>query len=442
MSDTRDTASGLTAHPVIIAGVAVIAFVALTQLLMQLQVILVPFVLAGFFYFSISPLLDYLVQRMKWPGFVAIPATFLIALAVLGVAGTVIYGSASQMARDGDDYTRRLNTLIDRAERWVPMEMLGLVPDDLDTSQSAASESTATAPATSTAPAVTSSSSAQPAALTTPSQGGVETRVESLFGDGTSASAPDDVESAAASDDTDSDTLQTGPGLAEMLGRVLQDNVGPMLQGIAQSALSIVSNGILILILMFFMMLGRVVSVQRAGGLVADIEGGVKGYVILKTIISAFTGLAQGAALYFFGVELAIVFGLLGFLFNFIPNIGPFLATLAPVPMVLLDLPDPLTAASIWWAILAIGIPGAIHFTSGLLETRFMGERFDVHPVVVMLGLMYFGLVWGIVGAFLSTPILAVIRILCSKSETFKPVALALAGKLDEVYDGSADEAK
>ncbi|MEM6332472.1 MAG: AI-2E family transporter [Planctomycetota bacterium] len=425
-----DDSPRLTAHPVLVGGVAVIAFVAITQLLTQLEVILVPFVLAGFLFFSISPLLDFLVQKLRWPGFLAIPATFLIALAVLGAAGTVIYDSAGRMARNADAYEQRLNAFIDRAENFAPIRML----------VEAKTETTADTPATpdpaNPAPIDAATAESKIDASATSALDAAPAPVAPELANGQPALAEDTTTSDAASQDE----AAARPSLATLLRDLLQDNVGPILQGVAQSALGVISNGLLILILMFFMMLGRVVSVKRAGGLVADIEGGVKGYIILKTIISAVTGLAQGAALYFFGVEFAVVFGLLGFLFNFIPNIGPFLATLAPVPIVLLALPDPITASSLVWAALALGIPGLIHFTSGLLETRFMGERFDVHPVVVMLGLMYFGLVWGIVGAFLSTPILAVVRILCAKSDTFRPVALALAGRIDELTEDDPRE--
>jgi len=441
MSEPSDASSRPATHPVVIGGVALIAFVALTHLLRELQVILVPFVLAGFLYFSLSPLLDYLVRRHRWPGAVAIPTTFLIALFVVAIAGSVLSVSALQMAQNSDSYTRKLRNFVDKAEAYVPMSIMDMTgtqqPPPMD-----GAEPVETAPR---ARALADDAAAN----------------RDLDRDGVPAGldkdefAPEEVPSEAAErliaiKQAGVEAIEKGGGheqvleaqkqaaedergaLADYLVQLVQENVGPVLQGIAQAMLGLVSNGLLVLILMFFMMLGRVVTVRRSGGFVADIESGVKGYVILKTLISAVTGLAQGVTLYALGVEFAIVFGLLGFLFNFIPNIGPFLATLAPVPLVLL------TDAPLWVPILAIGLPGAIHFTSGVLETRFMGERFDVHPVVVMLGLMYFGLVWGIVGAFLSTPILAVIRILCAKSTTFRPVALALAGKLDELMSGEA----
>ncbi|MEO0964214.1 MAG: AI-2E family transporter [Planctomycetota bacterium] len=429
MSDPTPPPQRGMGHPVVVGGVAVIAFVALTHLLRELQVFLVPFVLAVFLTYSLSPLLDYLVRRLRWPGFLAIPATFLIALLVLAVAGTVLSASAVEMAQNSGNYTRQITRLVDRVENALP----GWV---IDWAENQAGDRTATDFSGVDSPTPADGVARQaPSSVDQPSTDDLPAELAAgvLQEVGDSGGAGNGSASSAESN--------RHGALANTLADVLTQNVGPMLQGIAATTRDIVSSGLIVLIFMFFMMLGRVEAVRRSGGLLADIEGGVKGYIILKTIISAVTGLAQGTALYLFGVEYAIVFGLLGFLFNFIPNIGPFLATLAPVPIVLLALPEPVTAVSIWWAIFALGIPGAIHFTSGVLETRFMGTRFDVHPVVVMLGLMYFSLVWGIIGAFLSTPILAVIRILCSKSDTFRPVALALAGKLDEITDGPADDA-
>jgi AI-2 transport protein TqsA len=430
---------------VIVGGVAVIAFVALTHLLRELQVILVPFVLAGFLYFSLSPLLDYLVRRLRWPGFLAIPATFVLALFVTAAAGTVLTVSAVEMAQNTDRYTRELRRTVDTLEAYVPFDLLTLTgrpeAEPEPSGDAVRPEGSAVPPAEDPAhrdldldgvPAELDADEYAPDEV--PSEA-AERLVAIKEARAKAIRAGADPEEVVAAQKQAAEGERGA--LADYLVNLLQKSIGPAMQGIAQATLGVVSNGLLVLILMFFMMLGRVVSVKRSGGFTAQIEGGVKGYVILKTLISAVTGLAQGMVLALLGVEFAVVFGLLGFLFNFIPNIGPFLATLAPIPLVLVQ-----DGIPVWVAVLAIGLPGLIHFTSGVLETRFMGERFDVHPVVVMLGLMYFGLVWGIVGAFLSTPILAVVRILCAKSEAMYPVALVLAGKLDEVWthDGPAPE--
>ncbi len=82
--------------------------------------------------------------------------------------------------------------------------------------------------------------------------------------------------------------------------------------------------------------------------------------------------------------------------------------------------------------ILAIAIPGAIQFGIGsLLEPKVMGRSLDLHPVVVLLGLIFFGMIWGIVGMILATPIVAVTKIILERIDETAPVAELLAGRMD-----------
>src|SRR5690606_32025052 len=119
----------------------------------------------------------------------------------------------------------------------------------------------------------------------------------------------------------------------------------------------------------------------------------------------------------------------LGFLFNFIPNIGPVLAVLAPLPLV---------ALSPSWelGLVGVGLSAVIHFSSGnFVEPKLMGDRFKMHPVAILIGLMFFGMIWGIVGAFLSSPIVAVVKILCDKTDVGRPIGQLIAGRLEPIED-------
>jgi AI-2 transport protein TqsA len=61
-----------------------------------------------------------------------------------------------------------------------------------------------------------------------------------------------------------------------------------------------------------------------------------------------------------------------------------------------------------------------------------MGKSFDVHPVVLLLALMFFGLVWGIVGMFLATPIVSILKIILQQSPQTRTFAELLAGRWPE----------
>ena len=125
-------------------------------------------------------------------------------------------------------------------------------------------------------------------------------------------------------------------------------------------------------------------------------------------------------------MELALVFGVLAFLLNFIPSIGSVISTLLPLPVIFLS--EEMSDAA---KVLAIAIPGGLQFAIGsILEPKVMGESLDLHPVVVLLGLIFFGMIWGIVGMILATPMVAVLRIVLERIEMTAPVGNVLAGRL------------
>jgi AI-2 transport protein TqsA len=207
--------------------------------------------------------------------------------------------------------------------------------------------------------------------------------------------------------------------------------VGSMLVTTTNALVNIVSNGTLVAIFVVFMLIGGGTAATRPTGTWSEVEAQTKRYIVYKALLSAFTGIAVGGVLSFLGVDLAMVFGLFAFLLNFIPSIGSIIATLLPVPVVLMSPNLSLTAA-----ILAIAIPGAIQFTVGnVIEPKIMGDELDLHPVTILLTLIIWGMLWGIVGMLLATPITAVMKILFSKNEITAPIADIMAGRLDRLRD-------
>ena len=70
-----------------------------------------------------------------------------------------------------------------------------------------------------------------------------------------------------------------------------------------------------------------------------------------------------------------------------------------------------------------------------------MGRSLDLHPIVILMSLIFFGIIWGIIGMFLATPITAVIKIIFEKIEITKPVAELLAGRLSALMAETGDVA-
>eukprot|EP00727_Mastigamoeba_balamuthi_P005198 m51a1_g14677 hypothetical protein (650) ;mRNA; r:54014-57079 len=174
-----------------------------------------------------------------------------------------------------------------------------------------------------------------------------------------------------------------------------------------------------------------------------EVDAQIRHYIFVKSLISLVAGVLQGAALWALKVDLALIFGFLAFLFNFIPNVGPIFAILLPLPLVLLD-----PALSWTNAILAMAVPSGIHLIIGnFVEPKGMchsilGRQMDLHPIVILCALVFWTAVWGAVGAIMSVPLTAVIRLALANID--HPICQNLASLLSENIVGhvaASDEA-
>lgn len=192
------------------------------------------------------------------------------------------------------------------------------------------------------------------------------------------------------------------------------------------SAFLIVGNIILIIIFTIFLITGGSVG-QIKNNLIIEIQEKVSNYVVTKFIVSAITGVIVWVILAACQVELAFMFGMSAVLLNFIPNIGSLIATALPLPVVLLQY-------GVDWHFFTVLITtGTTQFTIGnILEPKMLGETMDLHPVAVLLFLVFWGLVWGLPGMFLAVPITAILKIILCRIETTRPLAELLAGRLPE----------
>jgi AI-2 transport protein TqsA len=211
----------------------------------------------------------------------------------------------------------------------------------------------------------------------------------------------------------------------------VQEGTGwQFISAVLGGATSVVSSGVIVLVFMLFLMAGKAKH-PRHSGMLGEIERSVERYVVTIVLLSLATGLLVALTLAILGVELAWVFGFLTFLLNFVPTVGAIIASLLPLPVILFSPDLPLAAK-----ILAIAIPATIQFVIGsFVQPRVQGNALDLHPVIVLLALMFFGLIWGITGAFLAAPITGVVRIVCARIPVMQPVAAVLAGDLT-VFSG------
>ncbi len=188
---------------------------------------------------------------------------------------------------------------------------------------------------------------------------------------------------------------------------------------------SVVSNITLIILFMTFFLFGSKRAKPITNPAIKEMLSNVSVYLSVKLIASLITGLIAAAILLGFQVKLAALFALFVFLLNFIPSVGSMIAVLLPIPVLFLQY----GFGTKFFVVL--GLLAATEFIIGnLLEPRFLGEGMDLHPVTIVASLIFWTLVWGVPGAFLSVPITASVKIVLSKIKHTRIVAEFLAGRL------------
>ena len=147
---------------------------------------------------------------------------------------------------------------------------------------------------------------------------------------------------------------------------------------------------------------------------------GVSHYLALKTLISLWTGLIIWLGLELMGIQFALVWGVLGFLLNYIPNIGSVISAIPPMLQALLfnSFYDFLLVGSLFLV---------VHMVLGnMVEPRMMGHRLGMSTLVVFLSLLFWGWLLGPVGMLLSVPLTSVCKIWMETTVGGSKVAILL----------------
>ena len=148
----------------------------------------------------------------------------------------------------------------------------------------------------------------------------------------------------------------------------------------------------------------------------------VKNYLVIKTVVSLGTGLLAGLLLYFIGVDHYFLWGVLAFLFNYIPNIG---SAIAAVPAVLLAFIQLGSASA---GIVALGYVLINTVMGNVVEPRYMGKGLGLSTLVVFLSLIFWGWLLGTVGMLLSVPLTMIVKIALESNADTRWIALLVAG--------------
>ena len=193
---------------------------------------------------------------------------------------------------------------------------------------------------------------------------------------------------------------------------------------------ALLADSFVILLLVVFMLLEisifskKIVAIHidASSHIIAFLDS-VKQYMFIKTLFSFVTGIIIYLGLLIIGVDYALLWGVLAFLLNFIPNIGSIIAAVPAVLLALIQLGgfDALLTASLFIVVnIVIG---------SVIEPKYMGEGLGLSTLVVFISLIFWGWVLGPVGMLLSIPLTIMIKLALQNSPEHKWVAILLDSK-------------
>jgi len=156
--------------------------------------------------------------------------------------------------------------------------------------------------------------------------------------------------------------------------------------------------------------LPRFKNKRQAVDISQQIERDVSAYLFTITIMNLAVGVATGAVMALCGMGDPVLWGTVAFLLNYIPILGPMTG------VVVFLLAGLLSINSLWVAFLPAGLYLLIHLVEGETVTpMLLARRFTINPVLVILSLVFWYWMWGVPGAILSTPMLAITKIICDR---------------------------
>jgi predicted PurR-regulated permease PerM len=164
-------------------------------------------------------------------------------------------------------------------------------------------------------------------------------------------------------------------------------------------------------------LLPRLADKKRAVEIAHETQRQISVYLVTSVAIHTTVGVVVAVAMGLLGLPNSTLWGVVAGLLNFVPYVGPVVCGAVLTLAATLSFENPTLVAA---------VPGtyyAIHFLESYIATPLiMGRRLMLNGVVVFLGLMFWGAVWGVMGSLLAVPLLAIAKIVCDRIEGLTPI--------------------
>ncbi len=221
------------------------------------------------------------------------------------------------------------------------------------------------------------------------------------------------------------EVIVKGPSLAERI--------------VTQAWVVLATSAVMLVLIYFLLAQGRQTLFRLANGLRGEDQGkrltnllvkiqqDIASYLFTITIIYLVVGTLTAIAMALLGMPSPVLWGVVAWVLNFIPYLGPVFTSLILLAVSLMTFDTWLrTLLPPLVFICLTGLEG--HFITPLI----LGRRLSLNPIMVFVAILFWGWVWGIPGVFLAVPILTALKIICDNITGLKPVALVLGSDKGE----------
>jgi len=207
-------------------------------------------------------------------------------------------------------------------------------------------------------------------------------------------------------------------------GALLEHSVAAMRQ-----VSELLSGSLLVILTVIFMLVQRKTFVHKVAYLAVTPQSyrhfekiieKVDQYMLILSFISMLTGVTVYIVLTLMGIDFALMWALMAFFLNFIPNIGSFLAAIPPILLALVEYDLGYAALLAFFYALINTIYGNV------LQPRIIGKGLDLSILVVFLSLVFWGWVFGVIGMVLSIPLTVMLKIILESNEKSRWAAVML----------------
>ena len=230
----------------------------------------------------------------------------------------------------------------------------------------------------------------------------------------------------------------------------VRNRVRSMTISFSNAFISFLTDAVMVTIFLVFLLVEAVFIMQkldmafegnRAGRIKkisADIINQVSRYLSIKFFISIANGIILGVGFTIIGVEFAVLWGILQFVGNFIPNFGSITVGLAGTLFSLIQFwpePGPVIAT----ALLVLGMNLILSY---IVEPKITGDNLGLSPLVILLSLLVWGWLWGFTGLIIAVPMMVIVKIVCENIPMLEPISILLGSRkaaLAVKSDGGGD---